>query len=211
MLSRDGLQSVIVHLQQFTLEKWSRLLDGSRKQLLWLVREMVRNNIAGVDNLCWNLMRNAAGGDISPANIALIEYLLDLYQDHRYVFSILNESFFFFCHIISYNFVVIFRKWLEKFPWLIASVVYSFLRFIEDHSSLIPLRTREVTFTVSLLRDRFTDCLVIGRDLIRVLQNVSRIPDVEALWNDLLNNPHTLSPSLTNGNNHSSIVNPNSH
>lgn len=52
---------------------------------MWLVREMVRNNIAGVDNLCWNLMRNAAGGDISPTNITLIEYLLDLYQDHRYV------------------------------------------------------------------------------------------------------------------------------
>lgn len=86
MLSRDGLQSVIAHLQQFTLEKWSRLLEPPRKQLLWLVREMVRNNIAGVDNLCWNLMRNAAGGDISSTNIALIEYLLDLYQDHRYVF-----------------------------------------------------------------------------------------------------------------------------
>lgn len=48
---------------------------------------MVRNNIAGVDNLCWNLMRNAAGGDISPTNIALIEYLLDLYQDQRYVIN----------------------------------------------------------------------------------------------------------------------------
>ncbi|XP_022161957.1 integrator complex subunit 3 [Myzus persicae] len=173
LLSRDGLQSVISHLQQFTLEKWSRLLDPPRKQLLWLVREMVRNNIAGVDNLCWNLMRNAAGGDISTTNIALIEYLLDLYQDHR--------------------------KWLERFPWLIASVVYSFLRFIEDHSSLIPLRNREVVFTISLLRDRFTDCLVIGRDLIRLLQNVSRIQEFEILWKDLLHNPQSLSPSLTNG------------
>lgn len=173
LLSRDGLQSVISHLQQFTLEKWSRLLDAPRKQLLWLVREMVRNNIAGVDNLCWNLMRNAAGGDISATNIALIEYFLDLYQDHR--------------------------KWLERFPWLIASVVYSFLRFIEDHSNLIPLRNREVAFTISLLRDRFTDCLVIGRDLIRLLQNVSRIPEFEALWKDLLHNPQSLSPTLTNG------------
>lgn len=173
LLSRDGLQSVTLHLQQFTLEKWSRLLESPRKQLLWLVREMVRNNIAGVDNLCWNLMRNAAGGDISPTNIALIEYLLDLYVDHR--------------------------KWLERFPWLIASVVYSFLRFIEDHSNLLLLRNREVAFTISLLRDRFTDCLVIGRDLIRLLQNVSRIPEFETLWKDLLYSPQSLSPSLTNG------------
>lgn len=96
--------------------------------------------------------------------------------------------------------VVIFRKWLERFPWLIASVVYSFLRFIEDHNNLILLRNREVAFTISLLRDRFTDCLVIGRDLIRLLQNVSRIPEFEILWKDLLHNPQSLSPSLTNGN-----------
>lgn len=95
---------------------------------------------------------------------------------------------------------VIFRKWLERFPWLIASVVYSFLRFIEDHNNLIPLRNREVLFTISLLRDRFTDCLVIGRDLIRLLQNVSRIPEFELFWKDLLHNPQSLSPSLTNGN-----------
>lgn len=84
---------------------------------------------------------------------------------------------------------------------MIASVVYSFLRFIEDHNNLIPLRNREVVFTISLLRDRFTDCLVIGRDLIRLLQNVSRIPEFEALWKDLLYNPQSLSSSLTNGNN----------
>jgi integrator complex subunit 3 len=77
--------------------------------------------------------------------------------------------------------------------------VYSFLRFIEDHSNLIPLRNREVVFTISLLRDRFTDCLVIGRDLIRLLQNVSRIQEFETLWKDLLHNPQSLSPSLTNG------------
>lgn len=160
---------------------------------------MVRNNIAGVDNLCWNLMRNAAGGDISSANIALIEYLLDLYIDHRYILFLLLAILLLLFSILHF-FIVNCRKWLERFPWLIASVIYSFLRFIEDHNSLIPLRNREVTFTVSLLRDRFTDCLVIGRDLIRLLQNVSRIPEFELLWKDLLHNPQSLSPNLTNGN-----------
>lgn len=103
-------------------------------------------------------------------------------------------------HSVYKCYIVIFRKWLERFPWLIASVVYSFLRFIEDHNNLLPLRNREVAFTISLLRDRFIDCLVIGRDLIRLLQNVSRIPEFETLWKDLLHNPQSLSPSLTNGN-----------
>lgn len=78
--------------------------------------------------------------------------------------------------------------------------MYSFLRFIEDHITLLPLRNREVVFTISLLRDRFTDCLVIGRDLIRLLQNVSRIPEFDTLWKDLMHNPQSLSPNLTNGN-----------
>ncbi len=91
------------------------------------------------------------------------------------------------------------RKWLEKFPWLLASVVYSFLRFIEDHSSssLAKLRQKEVTFVVSLLRERFMDCYVIGRDLVRLLQNVSRIPEIESLWKDILQNPSTLAPNFT--------------
>jgi integrator complex subunit 3 len=46
---------------------------------------MIRNAVANVDNLCWNLMRHAAGGDISSRNILLIEALLDIYQEHRYI------------------------------------------------------------------------------------------------------------------------------
>ena len=91
------------------------------------------------------------------------------------------------------------RKWLEKFPWLLASVVYSFLRFIEDHAStsLTKLRQKEVAFVVSLLRERFGDCFVIGRDLVRLLQNVSRIPEIELFWKDILQNPTSLAPNFT--------------
>jgi hypothetical protein len=53
--------------------------------VLWLVREMIRNAVTNVDNLCWNLMRHAAGGDISSRNIMLVEALLDIYQENRYI------------------------------------------------------------------------------------------------------------------------------
>lgn len=59
------------------------------------------------------------------------------------------------------------------------------------------LRQREVTFVVSLLRERFMDCYVIGRDLVRLLQNVSRIPEIESLWKDILQNPSSLAPNFT--------------
>lgn len=172
LITRDGFGLVLGQLTQLILERFLRFQDHVRAQLLWLVREMIRNAVTNVDNLCWNLMRHAAGGDISSRNIQLIESLLDIYQEYK--------------------------SWLEKFPVLIASVVYTYLRLIEDHGlpSLAALRQKEINFMVTLLRERFADCLVIGRDLVRLLQNVARIPEFEHLWKDILGAPKSLCPSF---------------
>lgn len=92
-----------------------------------------------VDTLCLSLLRHAAGGDTSPRNLFLVDALLEIFQDNR--------------------------PWLDKFPILIASIVYTYLRLIEDHSAahLATLRQKEVTFMVNLIRERLIDCLVIGR------------------------------------------------
>lgn len=121
------------------MEKYLRLSDTVRGQLFWLLREMIRTNISNVDNICLSLLRYAAGGDISQRNLYLIDALLDIFQEHR--------------------------TWLDKFQYLIASTVYTYLRLIEDHSSahLAALRQKEVIFIVSLLREKMADCLVIGR------------------------------------------------
>ncbi|XP_071450149.1 integrator complex subunit 3 [Hetaerina americana] len=173
LITRDGLGLVLVHLSQLIQERYSRLLDKVRQQLLWLVREMIKNAVTGVDGLCWNLMRHIAGGDVSPRNVALAEALLDIYSDNR--------------------------VWLDKFPFLIASVVYAYLRLIEDHHGMLlsQLRQREVAFTVTLMREKFTECLIIGRDLLRLMQNVARIPEFEQLWKDILTNPKSLCPTFS--------------
>jgi integrator complex subunit 3 len=59
------------------------------------------------------------------------------------------------------------------------------------------LRTKEAQFVVTLLRERFSDCMHIGRDLIRLLQNVARIPEIDAFWKDMIQNPTSLCPSFT--------------
>lgn len=41
------------------------------------------------------------------------------------------------------------------------------------------------------------ECLMIGRDLVRLLQNVARIPEFEQLWKDIIHNPQALSPQFT--------------
>ncbi len=73
-----------------------------------------------MDVMCWNLMRQIAGGDISNRNLWLAENMLELYVENR--------------------------TWLDKLPILIASVIFTFLRILEDHfvPQLASLRQKEV-------------------------------------------------------------------
>ncbi|KAF0295626.1 Integrator complex subunit 3 [Amphibalanus amphitrite] len=159
-------------MQFLIMEKYTKLLESVKQQLIWLTREMIRNSVNGTEALCWNLMRQIVGGDVSPKNIWLAESLLDIYVENR--------------------------AWLEKHSFLVASAVYSYLRIMEDHFApqFQALRQKETTFVVQLLRERFADCMIIGRDLVRLLQHVARIPEVEAVWRDLLHNPTVLLPQF---------------
>ncbi|ODN03544.1 Integrator complex subunit 3 [Orchesella cincta] len=96
------------------------------------------------------------------------------------------------------------RAWLDKLPILIASVIFTYLRILEDHyvPQLASLRQKEVNFVVSVIRDKFSDCVMnpnigMGRDFLRLLQCVSRIPEIQAIWNDIYYNPKALSPHFT--------------
>jgi len=55
---------------------------------------------------------------------------------------------------------------------------------------------------VTLIRDHFGDCCLntnvgMGRDFLRLLQCVSKIPEIAAIWHDIYENPKSLSPHLT--------------
>ncbi|NXH37509.1 INT3 protein, partial [Dicaeum eximium] len=90
------------------------------------------------------------------------------------------------------------REWVLKSSLLVAMAVYTFLRLIVDHHGSAALQAlRQKEFCVGLLRERFMDCFMIGRDLVRLLQNVARIPEFEQLWKDILHNPQVLSPQFT--------------
>ena len=173
LVCRDGFASVLAHLTHLILEKYLRLLPHVKQQLMWLIRELVKANVGGMDSVVWNLMRQIAGGDVNRANLWLADSILDLLTE--------------------------FRHWLEKFPFLVASVAYTYLRLIEDHAAphFEKLREKEVKFVIALVRDKFSDVMTIGRDFVRILQNVAKIPEITELWRDILYNPRTLSPSYT--------------
>ena len=170
-VNRDGMTVVVSFLNQLVIERFWKLQESCRQQLIWLVREMMKASINNVDNVVFNILRNISGGDISPRNISLAEAMADLMIDQK--------------------------EWLSKNQFCTAAVVYTFLRLIIDHHNFPNLRSKEVHLCVTLLRERFSDCMIIGRDLVRLLQNVSRIPDFESLWRDLLTSPLSLSPSFT--------------
>jgi integrator complex subunit 3 len=69
---------------------------------------------------------------------------------------------------------------------------------LEDHNApgFASLRNKEVKFIISLIRDRFVDIMPLGRDFVRLLQNVAKIPEFEQLWKDILLNPKTLCPTF---------------
>lgn len=173
MVNRDSLNSVLSRLNMILLDKYSKLDDGPRMQVLWFLNELVKINILGSDGLCMSLMKQIIGGDISHKNIWLAESLLNILANNR--------------------------AWLEKSPVLVQLAVYNYLRFIQDHfhPSLEALRKKEVNFCVTMLREKWNECKLIGRDLVRLLMAVARIPEFERFWEDVLNKPQALSPSFS--------------
>ncbi|PNJ56339.1 INTS3 isoform 1 [Pongo abelii] len=131
LVSRDGMNIVLNKINQILMEKYLKLQDTCRTQLVWLVRELVKSGVLGADGVCMTFMKQIAGGDVTAKNIWLAESVLD----------ILTEQ----------------REWVLKSSILIAMAVYTYLRLIVDHhgtAQLQALRQKEVDFCISLLRER---------------------------------------------------------
>ncbi|XP_072304491.1 integrator complex subunit 3 [Eucyclogobius newberryi] len=173
LVNRDGMNIVLVKINHILMEKFLKLQDQPRTQTVWLVRELVKTGVNGADGVLMTLLKQIAGGDISSKNLWLAESTLDILLDQK--------------------------EWVLKSGMLIAMAVYTYLRLIVDHGApnLLLLRQKEVDFCICMIREKFMECLVIGRDLVRLLQNVARIPEMDLLWRDLLHSPQTLCPQFT--------------
>lgn len=175
IVTRDGLEFIINHIIELTSLKFQRLAEIAKHQLLWLLKELLKSlgSNPKVNNFMFSLMRQACGGDVTPKNIMWIEGILDILIDQRPRF--------------------------DKFPQSVGLVAFTYVRLIEDHNGphLIALRNKEVKFVISLIRERFQDIIPLGRDFIRLLQNVARLPEFNQLWKDILTNPKSLAPTFT--------------
>jgi len=115
-------------------------------------------------------LRQIIGGDFSEPNLWLCAKLLELLS----------------------------RNWdwlLDEQPLVMTSAVFVFLRLLSDHYRLVggvnldELKKLEVEFCVKALRQCFGLCMKIGRDLIRLLQDLVFVPEFKEVWKDLLFDP----------------------
>ncbi|KAL7097309.1 hypothetical protein ACP275_10G136200 [Erythranthe tilingii] len=166
----DGYQYFTSLLVKIVNELYVKLVEPVKRQLIWLTHEMVNVSAIGFDGLLVALLRQIVGGDFGEENLHLCFEMVNLFSS----------------------------KWfylLEEEPLVLTGALYVFLRLLTDHFrvSNIPkmdsLRKMESDFCVRMLRYNFSLCLKIGRDLVRLLQDLVRVPQFCAVLKDMLYNP----------------------
>jgi len=172
-VANDGLSFVVCEVNRLLVEKYSSLKEVVQHQLIWLVRELIRSGIAGADDVCYNVLRNIIGGNTSTRNLWLSDQMMNILMENK--------------------------SWLYSSPNLVSGVIYTYLRLLQDHvkPNLKEFGEKEVSFVIHLVRERFSDVLTLGRDFVRLLQLVARIPEIEEIWQEILHSPSTLAPNFT--------------
>ncbi|XP_010521545.1 PREDICTED: integrator complex subunit 3 isoform X2 [Tarenaya hassleriana] len=169
-LITDGYALYTSLLVGIVNELHCKLVDCAKSQLIWVTKEMIHVSAVGIDGLLVSLLRRIVGGDYGDENVWLCSELASLFLG----------------------------KWdclLEDDPLVLTSALYSFLRLLGDHcrflgiAKLENVRRMESEFCVRMFREQLHLCLKIGRDLLRLLQDVLYIPEFGEIWMDLVLNP----------------------
>ncbi|XP_049936583.1 uncharacterized protein LOC116264456 [Nymphaea colorata] len=164
----DGYKFFIGLLLKMVNDTYMKLLQPVKAQVLWVCDRLIDAEAAGIDELLVYLLRQIIGGDYSSENLWLSNELI----------LVLRRNW----------------EWVLGHEFLVGASVYSFLRLLADHyrlasQSVDALKQNELGFCIMVLRKHFGMCLSIGRDLVRLLQDVAIIPEFQTLWMDLLTNP----------------------
>uniref|UniRef100_A0A7N0RHW8 Integrator complex subunit 3 n=1 Tax=Kalanchoe fedtschenkoi TaxID=63787 RepID=A0A7N0RHW8_KALFE len=167
----DGYACFVGLLVKIVNELYTQLVGEVKLQLVWIVKEMIDVSAVGIDALISSLLRRIAGGDFSEGNLWLCYEMV----------SVLCEKW----------------DWLVKEePLVVPCALFVFLRVLSDHcrpslsdAKIAPLRKKEIDFCVRLLREQFHLCFKIGRDLVRILQDLGHVPAFCTILKDLFLTP----------------------
>ncbi|KAJ1723942.1 hypothetical protein LPJ53_001751 [Coemansia erecta] len=158
IVSRDGFAHAVGRLVVVASSaRFARLRPGVRQQLLWTLGELIRMHAGGTDKLVHALLRQMRGGDASPANTRYCRQLLAVLTQHY--------------------------DWLTQHPTLVGLAAYAFARMMLDHHlGAADLCALEGELVARLVHGHFDMCALVGRDLVRVLQDVARDRSIATLW-----------------------------
>ncbi|VVA24329.1 PREDICTED: integrator complex subunit 3 [Prunus dulcis] len=165
----DGYGLFVSFLTKVVNELYVKLLEPLKCQLIWVTKELIDVLAVGVDGLLVCLLRQIVGGDFSDGNLWLC-------------FEMVN---------------ILLTKWdclLEVESMILTSGLYTYLRLLADHCrqlsnpKLEALKQLEIDFCIKVLKEQFPLCLKIGRDLVRLLQDLVHLPKFRAIWKDLVLN-----------------------
>ncbi|KAJ2777417.1 hypothetical protein GGI15_004513 [Coemansia interrupta] len=158
IVSRDGFAHAVGRLVQVASStKFAKLKANVRQQLLWTLGELIRMHAGGTDKLVHALLRQMRGGDSAPPNTRFCRQLLGVLTQHY--------------------------AWLTQHATLVGLAAYAFARMMLDHhQAAADLCALEGEFVARLVHEHFDMCALVGRDLVRVLQDVARDASIAALW-----------------------------
>ncbi|KAJ2005964.1 Integrator complex subunit 3 [Coemansia thaxteri] len=165
LVTRDGYAHAIGRLLQLAgSTRFGALRPRVRGQAVWLAGALVRANAVGADGVVAALARQIRSGSQGAWMC-------------RQVLQLLEENY----------------AWLTA-PGrhvLVATMALTFARLARCGDLMArngELRDACAAFAVRLVGERFNDCVAagVGRDLVRVLGDVARLPAVRGLWDTLL-------------------------
>lgn len=169
-LVTDGYAYFTSMLIKIVNDLYPKFVDSVRVQVILVAKEMVNVLAVGFDGLLVALLRQIVGGDFSEGNLWLCYEMVSVFLDNWHCL-------------------------LEDEPLVLTSALYVFLRLLADHCRLPnetkveTLKKMEIQFCVRMLRENFGLCLKIGRDLVRLLQDLVHVPEFRNIWKDLILNP----------------------
>jgi integrator complex subunit 3 len=195
---------LISNLLNIITENYSKLLDVPRQQLIWLLKELVKAKVNQFDKLILQMLRNIQSGSLIDKNIWLAESMLDILYDTT--LSTTSSSTTTATSASSNTDQTPSSSsssqalWIYAHNELMMQSVYTYLRLISDHAqspTLTQLRQRESDFCCQVLREKWNRCMLIGRDLVRLIQNLSKISEFELLWKEIISSPQSISPQFS--------------
>ncbi len=153
--SASSYATMVNHLMMITSDYYPKLLDVTRKQLLWLLKELTKAKVSQVERLLLQMLRNIQSGCLTEKNVWLAETMLDIFCSSNGGGQGGNNSGGSASAGGPDQPSGAANLWICGYNELMLQTIYSYLRIIADHvpiPSLNSLKQRETDFCVQLLR-----------------------------------------------------------